>query len=135
MTAVLHDINKPIWFFGDSYQALTADATSRWTYYLRDDGYMDNCLFSGRFGAFADMLVPSLKKLIAIKKPEFVVWCLGMNGQDTGGSLNTMWRDATVEAIEICEKNNVKIILATIPCTPDRINTQKNAFVKATGLR
>ena len=58
-----------------------------------------------------------------------------MNGQDTGGSLNTMWRDATVEAIEICEKNNVKIILATIPCTPDRINTQKNAFVKATGLR
>ena len=76
LTAVLHDINKPIWFFGDSYQALTADATSRWTYYLRDDGYMDNCLFSGRFGAFADMLVPSLKKLIAIKKPEFVVWCL-----------------------------------------------------------
>ena len=134
LTTVLHDINKPIWFFGDSYQSLAQDATDRWTYYMRDCGYLDNCLFSGKYGAFSQTLVPSLKKLVSIKAPKYVVWCLGTNGSDSG-SVNVDWKISVDEVIELCAEKRITLILATVACTPGRDQTYKNAYVKATGLR
>ena len=135
ISAVIHDINKPIWFFGDSYQSLEADASARWPYYYRRDGYMNNALFSGRYGTYAQFVLPAFKKLVEIKRPKYVVWCLGMNGADVNGEINYNWKVSTDEVIRICAEKEITLILATIPCTPSRDNTYKNAYVKQTGLR
>jgi hypothetical protein len=133
LIAVLHDLNKAIWMFGDSYQS-TVDP-KRYPYYLAQDGYLDNCLMSGFPGANAGHQITSFRKLISMGRPKYVVWALGMNGSDSETAINSTWQTCTDEVISTCESLGVIPILATIPNVPDRIHTFKDAYVKATGKR
>lgn len=127
VTAVIRDLNKSVWCFGDSYQSI-GDAT-RWPYYLNDDGYLDNCLFSGFPGANSAHEIVSFRRLINLAQPKYLIWALGMNNSDTG-AINALWKQCVDEVITTCEEKGVTIILATIPCVPARDHTYKNAYIK-----
>lgn len=126
LTAVIRDLNKPVWCFGDSYQSL--DSNKRWPYYLRNDGYLDNCLFSGFPGANSAHQIASFRRLINLAQPKYLVWALGMNNSDNS-AINASWKQCVDEVIATCEEKGVTVILATIPCVPNRDHTYKNAYI------
>ena len=137
----LGDVDSPVWIFGDSYLGLTNEA--RHMYYLREMG-MENWLACGFPGGGAYQEGVSLKNLLTLGKPKYVVWCLGMNNGDSG-SVNSSWLTTTESVIAMCEERGIEVILATIPScgvyendtdpvvTVD--NSYKNAWVKASGYR
>lgn len=127
VTAIIRDLNKSVWCFGDSYQSIGNAA--RWPYYLNDDGYLDNCLFSGFPGANSAHEIVSFRRLINLAQPKYLIWALGMNNSDTG-AINASWKQCVYEVITTCEERGVTVILATIPCVPDRDHTYKNAYIK-----
>lgn len=132
LTAVIRDLNKSVWMFGDSYQSIGDPA--RWPYYLQDDDYLDNCLFSGFPGANSGHEIASFRKLINLTQPKYLVWALGMNNSDSS-AINPSWKQCVDEVIATCDTKNVTVILATIPCVPDRDHTYKNAYVRTSGKR
>ena len=133
LTAVLHDLNKSVWMFGDSYQSIGDPA--RYPYYMAQDGYLNNCLMSGFPGASANLQIDSFRNLMTIATPKFIVWALGVNGSDSASAINADWKTYTDEVIATCEANGVTPILATIPNVPDRIQTFKNDYVRNSGKR
>lgn len=127
VTAVIRDLNKSVWCFGDSYQSI-GDA-ARWTYYMNDDGYLDNCLFSGFPGANSAHEIVSFRRLINLAQPKYLIWALGMNNSDSG-AINASWKQCVDEVVETCGEKGVTVILSTIPCVPARDHTYKNAYIK-----
>lgn len=127
----LGDIDAPVWLFGDSYIGLTNAA--RWPSYLLNMGF-DNWLACGYPGGGSYQELASFERLLEIGKPKFVVWSLGMNNGDEG-AINPKWLEVIERVIELCEKNKIKLILATIPSCPQVDNSYKNAWVKASGYR
>jgi hypothetical protein len=125
------NINKPIWLFGDSYMSLYDD---RWTYYLVADGFEDSCVINAYAGERSDAALVSLKNLISIATPTYIVWVLGMNNPDTT-EVNLEWEWCLGEVLSICEEHGVTPILATIPNTPTMNNVHKNAIVTNSGHR
>lgn len=126
LTASIRDLNKSVWIFGDSYQQLN-DQT-KWPYYLQNDGYLNNCLFSGFPGANSNDEIASFRKLIALAQPKYVVWGLGMNNSDNS-AINVSWKQCVNEVINTCDNMGVTVVLTTIPCVPDRDHTYKNAYI------
>jgi lysophospholipase L1-like esterase len=90
---------------------------------------------SGFPGASASHQIVSFRKLISIGHPKYIVWALGMNGSDSESAINASWKSCTDEVIATCANKNITVILATIPNVPNRIQTFKNAYVKASGER
>lgn len=135
------DIDSPIWVFGDSYLGLTNSA--RYPYYLLQMGFK-NWLACGYPGGGSSQELESFKNLLSIAKPKYVVWCLGMNNGDNG-AINDVWLTATETMISLCEKHEIKVILATIPSCGTYTNesnpvvvvdnSYKNTWVKESGYR
>lgn len=128
MSALLKDI----YLFGDSYVPLHDNA--QYTTYLAKQGY-DNFMICGTPGANASGGLTQFQRIMAIKHPKLVIWALGMNNPDTASAVNSGWLTATQEVIDYCATNGIELALATIPNVPERINTHKNAWIKASGLR
>ena len=126
------DFGCRIWLIGDSYTGYTHPA--RWPYYLFRDGYA-RLLLAGYAGMNSQCAIADFKKYADKGKPEYMVWCLGMNNSDKEGVLNADYVAATEEFIAICEARGITPILATIPNTPKQNNRQKNAWVRASGYR
>lgn len=123
------DISKPVWFFGDSYM-------SQWNVYAYEYGAKNwlNDSYSGRNSSEAQA-VASIKKDIAKGIPKVIVWALGMNDQEKYSWGLTQWKNGYEVVKDICKKNNIELILVTIPNTPTMKNTEKNKIIKESGYR
>ena len=127
------DTRKNIWYFGDSY--ITVSAT-RYPYYLDQMGYWTNVFADGFSGAGSSNIYPDAQLLIDMGiAPTHLVWALGMNDADTSLAVNSSWYARYSYISELCDKNGIELILATIPCTPTQNHGFKNALVRASGRR
>ena len=126
------DIDKPIWVFGDSWVSMY---DSRWPYYMVEAGYTNAWMLNGFAGEDTDEAYDALVNLLAIRKPDYIVWLLGMNNGDTGGAVNTVWKNIYDKLIALCTEYKITPILYTVPSTPTIDNTYKNAVVTASGYR
>lgn len=126
---------KDIWIFGDSY--LDYSANSRWSYYLIRSGHT-NYLLNGFPGRGSNTAIQALKKALSFGLvPRKIIWCMGMNDKDRTSAPSLAWLTAIEELCEICEENNIELILSIIPNVPstNTDNTKKNAWVKTSGYR
>ena len=123
------DISKPVWFFGDSYM-------SQWNVYAYEYGAKNwlNDSYSGRNSSEAQA-VASIKKDIAKGIPKVIVWALGMNDQEKYSWGLIQWKNGYEVVKDICKKNNIELILVTIPNTPTMKNAEKNKIIKESGYR
>ena len=126
------DYCKDIWLFGDSY--FNPRSPYRWPSYLYDNGYTQYLLsgFPGRdcHGALLDF-----KQALKHATPKYAVWCMGMNNEDTKTEINACYLRCADEFLKICNEKGIIPILSTVPNVPERINTFKNDYVRASGRR
>lgn len=127
-------LTSPIWLFGDSYLSYTS--VDRWPYYLFEDKHT-NFLLNGYPGEQTATGRNDLQNLLIAGKPNYIVWCMGMNDSDdpNSGVVNYNWKQAYDSITAFCDLYGITLILATIPNTPARNHTYKNAIVKASGHR
>lgn len=127
LSSTFADFEQDIFLFGDSYVGL-GDST-RYTTVLVNNGYTDLMIdgYGGRNSAEAML---SFRQILAVAKPKYLIWALGMNDPDTSSAINTSYKGCLDEVIETCETYGVTPILATIPNTPTRLHTHKNAYIK-----
>lgn len=134
-----NDLDKKVWLFGDSYLSISEE---RITGQLIKRGF-ENYLVSGYPGASSSAELASLETLLKVGTPDVIIWCLGMNNGDNMGmenldmmtNINKEWLTATQRVIQICEENNIGIILATIPSVSTVFNGWKNKWVRESGYR
>ena len=129
---IVGDIDKKIWYFGDSY---TAFDNNRWTGYA--NSWIDNILLDGFGGETSDYGTTAFGYYIAKGKPKYAVYSLGMN--DGGDTDNTtpysVWKTNVEKFLKLCEETNVTPILCTIPSTPTKNNEGKNYYIRNSGYR
>lgn len=123
---------KPTFVFGDSY--LGYATPNRWAYHLLHDGYeqyLDG--YGGRRTPYAYL---SFKLAISHATPKYVLWAMGMNDPDNN-AVSSDWLNATQKMLDLCERNGITPILATIPnvAKSGRDNTYKNEWVRNSGYR
>lgn len=123
--------NQDIWICGDSY---TSNASDRWVGYIYEHNLDNKIAVMGYSGSKSPEQYVSLCNMLKIHKPKFVVWCLGMNEEDTN-AVNPQWKIYLDAVKNLCELYGINLILATIPCVPSIDNTYKNAIVRASGYR
>lgn len=126
------DLRKDVFVFGDSYTSLADD--KRWPEYAIANND-NNILISGFAGARSEDEYPSFENITSMKKPKYVCWFLGMNDPDASGQIAADWLINVSKVKSFCDGNGITLILATIPNTPIVRNVEKNAWVKASGLR
>ena len=127
------DIKKSIWMFGDSYFAYDP---ARWTYYLYQYGYDNNCLLDGFPGEGSTNGRVAFNNLLQFGTPKFAVWCLGMNdGGDSDSAPSSDWETAKNYFLNLCAENDVVPIFATIPTVPSINHEQKNTWIRSSGYR
>ena len=126
------DFNNDIWLFGDSY---ISNAPERWLYYLLENGYDKNCLIDAYPGEDSPHALASLKSYIDIVHPKMIVWTLGMNDGNEVSAISTQWKTAIDELIQICDLNNIELVLATIPTVPTINHEYKNAWIRESGYQ
>lgn len=123
---------KKIWIVGDSY--LGYGHAARWPYYLYRDGYA-NALLTGYAGMSATRGIEEFREIIKMGEPEYAVWCLGMNNADSETEISSSYLEATEEFLAICKERGITAILSTVPNVPNRENSHKNDYVRASGYR
>lgn len=125
------DYDKPIWAFGDSY--FYDYFLPRWPEIVIGYNYT-NAMFDGFGGRTSVQAYSSLQKCLLFGTPSKILWCMGMNDRDNE-AVNENW-NTTYEALkDLCESNNIELILSTIPTTPTNDNNYKNAIIRNSGLR
>lgn len=126
------NFNRNVYIYGDSY--LGFSSSKRWPYYLIQDGYYQ--VLDGYGGRSTQNALKSFKNTLKISIPKYVFWCMGMNNPDSN-VINPNYLNATQEMLELCDKNGIIPILATIPnvVRDDKNNTIKNEWVKNSGYR
>lgn len=133
MTWTCKDLCKNIWVFGDSYVGY---ATTRWPYYLKEQGYDKNILLDGFPGEGSVNARVSFNNLLQFSVPKFAVWCMGMNDEgDSSTAPSANWVSGRDLFLSYCSANNVTPIFGTIPTVPTINNEQKNAWIRASGYR
>lgn len=126
-----NDYNSDVFIFGDSY--VNCDNPKRWPFYLYNKGY--NFFCDGLPGGTSIDSYDYLKSALSVNKPKYVIWTLGMNDHSNGLEINYGWNYYVKKIMGLCSKNNISLILATIPSTPTIDNTRKNKFVRESGYK
>ena len=126
------DIDKPIWVFGDSWVSMY---DTRWPYYMVRDGFTKTWMLNGFAGEDTDEAYKSLENLLTIRKPDYIVWLLGMNNGDSSTAVNSVWKAIYDKLVQLCEDYSINLILYTVPNTPTINNNFKNAIVRESGYR
>lgn len=130
---ISNDLKTKIYMFGDSYFSLTS--SDRWVYYLVNNNY-NNLMLNGYSGCNSQNALNCLNTIISSRNiPDILVWCLGMNDGDTEDTINTNYKNALEQVINICNQYNINLILSTIPNTPTINNFYKNEYVKSLKYR
>lgn len=124
--------NQPVWIFGDSYLSLDS---ARWPYYLIQDGYDSICMINGYAGENSLNAYLSLENLLTFGRPQYLIWCLGMNDGDSSTAVNSSWNTYFTSVKNICNKYGITLIAATIPTTPTVNNDFKNEIIRNSGYR
>ena len=133
LTWTCTDLCKDIWMFGDSYFAYSK---ARWTYYLHQYGYDNNCLLDGFPGEGGVNGRVAFGNLLQFGTPKFAVWCLGMNDTtDSDSAPATNWVTNRNYFLQYCTQNNITPIFGTIPTVPAINHEQKNAWIRSSGYR
>ena len=127
------DVLKDVWAFGDSY--VSFDSNKRWTYYLDQDGFLDNILLSGFAGDGSSNEYKSFESMLKMGAPKILLWLTGMNDGSDRGAPNSGWLANIQKVLTICSNYNIVPILATIPTVPTINNEYKNAWVRNSGHR
>lgn len=123
------DYQNPIWLVGDSYISPTSTGTSRWTNYMLADHY-DKCLLLGFPGMDSARGLSEVKQALLHGHPQYIIWCLGMNDEDSANNIDPSYESATQEFLNICEEKGIIPILSTIPSTPRVFNEYKNEWIR-----
>lgn len=127
------DITKKIWMFGDSYIQYS---NVRWSYYLHEYEYDQNCLMDGFAGEGSVNARVSFNNLLTYGTPKYAVWCMGMNdGSDSESAPSENWVSGRNYFLQYCEENGVTPIFGTIPTVPSINHEQKNAWIRNSGYR
>ena len=134
LTYTCIDLQKSIWIFGDSYLSYS---DNRWRYYLHSYGYDNNVLINAHSGAGSVNAIMALTNLIAIGKPKYIVWAIGMNdGSDTNSSTPSQaWVTGRDSLLAFCLENDITPIFCTIPNVATVSNIGKNAWIKSSGYK
>lgn len=132
LSVAFRDWATDIFICGDSYVGL-GDNT-RWPYYALENGF-DKFAVNGYGGVSSASEFSTFQNIIAKARPKFFVWTLGMNDSDGDGAINASYKTYLDAFINTCVSYGVTPILATIPNTPERLHTYKNAYVKSLGYR
>ena len=126
------DFDCNVYMFGDSYTTLGDGA--RYPKHLLEAGYT-NMLMIGYGGISSEDMIPILKKTLSIATPKYIVWTLGMNDGSDGEGYPDGWKAGIDAVLDLCAKNNIEPIFATIPCVPSIDHTKKNDYIKSLGCR
>ena len=125
---------RDVWYFGDSYVSVLDPA--RWTYYLKEDGFLQNILLNGASGGSSNGSIISFNTLLKYGTPKIAVFATGMNdGSDSSSAPPTAYVNRRKEFLTLCEMNKIEPVFCTIPTVPTVNNEQKNAWVRASGYR
>lgn len=130
---VVSDARCPVWVFGDSYIDFKVHVHS-WAYHFVENKHTD-VLFCGQSGVGSSTEILSFNALTSKAIPRYVVWAMGMNNPDSESAINPTWKNDADYLIEKCAELGITLIFCTIPNTPVRNNTYKNAYIKVSGLR
>ena len=126
------DYYSDVFIFGDSYVNIAAP--TRWPFYINNKGYKFLC--DGLPGGSSVHSYDFVCSAFSAHKPKYLVWCLGMNdGSDGKLGASCEWKLYVEKVMDLCAKNNVTLILATIPSVYQIDNTKKTHFVKKSGYR
>lgn len=127
-----NDLKEKLWCYGDSYFSI---AQTRWTYWVTTRG--GKALFNACPGYNSNQMYEYLVNDIKRDTPKHILWALGMN--DNGDSDNqtpsTDWKSVVDKVIEICSKNNVIPVFATIPSVPNKNHEGKNYWIRNSGYK
>lgn len=127
------DVGKSIYMFGDSYFSWGVD---RWAYYCVKDGFAENALFNAYPGENSANAIRSMRNVVPLGKPKYLVWCLGMNdGNDSESEPSSAWVTGRDAVINLCERYGITPVFTTIPTVPTINHEQKNAWVRSSGYR
>lgn len=127
LSAGFRDLLEDVWFFGDSYVSMADNA--RWPYYAVQAGH-EKFYINGFGGANSSHAILSFREALTIGTPRIVVWGIGMNNSDTSSGINSSYMSVLEEVMATCEEKGIELILCTIPNTPSRLHTYKNAYIK-----
>lgn len=122
--------DKKIWAFGDSYYGM--NSTIRQLYWIREWGYLD-FLVDSKAGINSENALIDLEKALAIGKPKILIWSLGMND-----STFAIWKNYADHVIKLCEKNDITLILTTIPQPASSAVIEKDDisnWIRSSGIR
>lgn len=125
------DYDKKIWAFGDSY--FYDYSTDRWPKIVIDNGFT-GAMFDGFGGRTSAQALISLNKCLLFGCPDTILWCMGMNDSDKDSCVNDGWQNTLDTVRSICEQNNIRLVLCTIPTTPTNNHNYKNEIIKNSGL-
>lgn len=115
----------PVWAFGDSYFGVD---NSRWIGQMKNYGYW-NFLINGLAGQNSTNALIDLQKALNYGTPKYLLWCLGMNDQDS------VWESVYKQVKSICNNKGIELIISTIPSVPTRNKEAINNIVKNSGIR
>ena len=134
LSLTLADIHKDIYLFGDSYTSVSDP--SRYPHYLANVyECMDNMMMLGKGGIGSGESIMEFRRIIAMARPKFIIWALGMNDADSSSSVNDTWKRCYDEVCAVCDYYEVELILTTTPNVPTVNNSFKNSIVRESGRR
>lgn len=120
------ETKNPVWCLGDSYLGLN---DQRVVGQLKNLGFWDGILFDGLAGLNSQLAYAELNRLLAFGMPKMLVWYLGMN--DSNADYLTYMNLVK----NICNANNIILILNKVPTTPTMDKETIGSYVEASGCR
>lgn len=122
------NVYKNTWFFGDSYFDIWLPLLESMT--------KGNYMVDGHSGRTSAQAYASLLSNLKYHIPQTIVWCMGMNDNDTDDdNPNSSWKEYLDHVMDICKHLGINLILSTIPLVPERFNKAKNNYVTDSGYK
>lgn len=113
-----------MWLFGDSYFGFSKE---RIMHYFED---YENLYINGVAGQGSTNALKDFKRTLnAASIPQTVVWCLGMNDNDSTYIANAN------ELASICDYYGIELVLYSVPSVPTIDHTAKQNYVINSGRR
>lgn len=119
------DLRLPVWAIGDSYFGIN---TNRWPGYMKEWGFF-NFLLNGLAGQGSAAAYSDLERMLKFGTPKYLLWCLGMNDNDSTFKTNFD------KVKTLCADKGITLIASTIPTVPDRDKEVISQYVKDSGVR
>lgn len=120
-----------VWIFGDSYVCCSNPAS--WAYWIYRQGY--DFLSDGHPGGKSCDSYDFLRTALSVNKPEYLIWCLGMNDGRDKLLPNATWLIYRKRVEALCTENGITLIYGIVPTCPMVFNGHKNEHIRKSGYR